>query len=375
MPGRPRDAPLTVVHVDAEMGYSGGEVQVFLLVEGLRRNGHRCILVCRPESRCEAEARAREIECLGVRMDSELDFTGVARLKKLFVRLQPDIVHLHTGRATWIGGIAARMAELPAVTTRRMDRPVKRNWRTRWIYGSLVERAVAISNAVQVCLREGGVPPEKIVTIPSAIEPKDLVPGQGRAAVRTALEATGDDVVVLALGSLVQRKGIDVLIEAVARLAARGVRPWVWIAGDGAERDVLEKLARSHGVDARVRFLGRRDDAADLIVACDIFVQPARREGLGVAALEAMALRRPVVASRVGGLAEAVADGRTGLLVPPGDAVALADALDRLVHDGALRAELGRNGPARIADGFQAEQMVASYEELYRKVLEERRQR
>lgn len=375
MPDLPRDAPLTVVHVDAEMGYSGGEVQVFLLMEGLRRNGHRCILLCRPESRCEAEARAREIECLAVRMESELDFTSVARLKKLLLRVRPDIVHLHTGRATWIGGIAARMAELPAITTRRMDRPVKRNWRTRWIYGSLVERAVAISSAVEACLREGGVPPERIVTIRSAIEPKDLVPAQGRAAVRAALEASSDDVVVLALGSLVQRKGLDILIEAVARLAARGIHPPVWIAGDGPEYSVLEKMCRTHGVEARVRFLGHRDDAADLIVACDVFVQPARREGLGVAALEAMALRRPVVASRVGGLAEAVADGRTGLLVPPGDAAALADALERLVQDGALRAELGRNGPARIADGFLAEQMVAAYEEVYRKILEERRQR
>jgi glycosyltransferase involved in cell wall biosynthesis len=143
----------------------------------------------------------------------------------------------------------------------------------------------------------------------------------------------------------------------------------LWVAGDGPERAALTQLAGELGLDDRVRFLGRREDAADLLAACDVFVLPSRLEGLGVAALEAMAARRPVVASAVGGLAEAIVDGETGLLVPPDDVDALATALVRLVDDAVLRDRLGSAGPQRIADAYSAQQMVDAYAALYRDVV------
>ena len=118
-----------------------------------------------------------------------------------------------------------------------------------------------------------------------------------------------------------------------------------------------------------MRFLGRRDEVADLLGACDVFVLPSRHEGLGVAALEAMALGCPVVASRVGGLAEAVVHERTGLLVRPGDASALAEALARILGDAALRARLGAAGPALVAERHSAEALVDAYQALYLEVL------
>ncbi len=121
-----------------------------------------------------------------------------------------------------------------------------------------------------------------------------------------------------------------------------------------------------------MRFLGRRSDVPDLLEACDVFVLPSRREGLGVAALEAMARGRPVVASAVGGLAETVVTEQTGLLVAPGDAAALAAALERLLADPALARRLGAAGAARVEQHFLAEQMVSAYETLYREILAER---
>jgi glycosyltransferase involved in cell wall biosynthesis len=118
-----------------------------------------------------------------------------------------------------------------------------------------------------------------------------------------------------------------------------------------------------------VRFLGRREDPGDLLAACDALVLPARREGLGVSALEAMAASRPVIASRVGGLAEAVVHERTGLLVEPGDVDALAEAIERLAADRGLALRLGAAGPARVAEGFLPEQMVSAYEKVYADVL------
>ncbi|MBW2282832.1 MAG: glycosyltransferase family 4 protein [Deltaproteobacteria bacterium] len=358
--------PLRIVHVDSERGFSGGEVQVFLLMEGLRARGHHNVLICPPGSRCESEARERGIETLALPMRNYTDGLAVLRLRRALDTLRADLLHLHTGRATWLGGLAARWAGLPAITTRRMDRRVKRGWRTRLIYGWLVERAVAISPAVASRLEAGGVPASLVRTIRSSVDLGALEPAAGREATRKALGADPDAVVLLCLARLHKRKGIDVLLRALGGMSAK---PRLWIAGDGPERGALEALARETGVDAQVQFLGMRSDAADLLAGCDVFVVPSRSEGLGVVALEAMAAARPVVASAVGGLAHAVVEGRTGLLVSPEDPDALARALARVIEDPALRESLGDAGPGRVAEGFLAEQMVEAYESLYFEVL------
>src|SRR5262245_29286488 len=111
---------LTIAHVDSERGFSGGQVQVFLLMEGLRERGHRNLLCCRPGSLQEQRARQLGLETAAVSMRNDAQLTAVPRLAAAFRRHGVDLVHLHTGRANWLGGLAARWAGRPAVSTRRM---------------------------------------------------------------------------------------------------------------------------------------------------------------------------------------------------------------------------------------------------------------
>jgi glycosyltransferase involved in cell wall biosynthesis len=362
---------LCIAHVTSEIGYSGGEVQVFLLIEGLRARGYRVAVLCPAGSRSAEEARRRGIEWLAVRMRNDLDWPAVIALARGFRNCGAGLVHLHTGRANWLGGLAARAVHLPAITTRRMDRRVKRNWRTRLIYGCLVQRAVAISPAVSECLAAGGVPRERTEVIYEAVDPARLRPTVDRATTRAALGAGPTDRVLLVLATLIRRKGLDLLLDALPLLAAQDLRPLLWIAGEGPEHAALLARAARLGLDRQVQFLGRRKDTADLLAACDAFVLPSRREGLGVAALEAMGAGCPVICSAIGGLQDAVVHERTGLLFPPEDTHRLAQALARIIRDDGLRARLGQAGPARIAEGFLAEQMVDAYERLYRSVRQE----
>ncbi len=358
---------LHIAHVNAESGFSGGEHQLFLLMEGLRRRGHRNLLVCRPGSRVEAEGRARSVDTRPVPMKSDADLPSVLALRRALRSSEVDLAHLHTARATWLGGLAARLAGVPAITTRRMDRRVKR--RSRPVHTLLVQRTVAISPAVVEHLVAAGLGPGRTRTIPSAVDPSALCPKRARSAVRAAEGLAPDAPLLLVLAALVRRKGVDVLLEALTRLAAEGLRPALWVAGEGPERGALERRSEALGLAPRVRLLGQRGDVADLLAACDVVVLPSRREGLGVAALEAAAAGRPVVASRVGGLLEVVEDRRTGLLVPPEDPTALANALHCLLRDDALRARLGRTGAARIGKRFGVDAMTDAYEHLYREVL------
>jgi len=361
-------APLTICHFDAERKFSGGELQVFLLMRGLRARGHRSILVAPGDSIAAGRAREEGFELRASSMRSSLDLLSLASSTTALRELRPDLVHLHTARAAWLGGLAARRAGIPAIVTRRMDRRVKRGWRTRLVYERLTQRTAAISDSVASALLQGGVPRERIVVIRSSIDPASCVARRPRQELRDELGASASDAVVLTLGALVPRKGLDVLLAALASLHARGLRPQLWIAGEGEQRAELEGLARSLSLE-RVRFLGRRGDAADLLGAADVFAMPSRREGLGVAALEALGAGCAIVATRVGGLAEVVEHERSGLLVAPEDPAALADALQRLLGDAALRERLAAAGRARLDALYHVDAMVGAYEELYRSVL------
>jgi glycosyltransferase involved in cell wall biosynthesis len=285
-------------------------------------------------------------------------------------RNRPALVHCHTGRANWVGGLGARWARVPVLSTRRMDRRVKRGLRTRWLYHRLLSRVAAISPAVERRLLDARIEPERIRVICSAVDPEALAPSAPREVLRAQLGATPATPCLLVAANLVRRKGVDVLLAAVAALDPRS-RAVLWVAGDGPERAALEAVAARLGLAERVRFLGRRSDVPDLLEACDVFVLPSRHEGLGVAALEAMARGRPVVASAVGGLAEIVVPEQTGLLVPPEDSAALAAALERLIADLGLAQRFGAAGAKRVQEHFLAEQMVSAYETLYREILAE----
>ncbi|MFV1959852.1 MAG: glycosyltransferase family 4 protein [Planctomycetota bacterium] len=362
--------PLRIVQVDAETGFSGGEVQVFLLLEGLRARGHEAVLVCPPGSRAEAEAARRDIPSRPASIRNHVDLLTVHRLRRTFRDLDADLVHTNTGRDAWLAGFAAWRGKFPSVTTRRMDRRVKRGPRTRLTYGRFADRVAAISPGVRACLVDGGIDPGRIVLIPEAVDPDRVRPRHARDEVRAGLGVGGSDVLLLGLGALVERKGFDVVLEALGALepSARR-RVALRIGGEGEARSALVARTRALGLESTVAFLGAREDVGDLLAAADVFVMPSRREGLGVAALEAMGAGLPVVASRVGGLAFSVVDGETGLLVEPDDAPSLATALGRLVGDEALRQRLGQGARARVDERFRPDAMVEAYLALYREVL------
>lgn len=363
---------LRIAHVNSEKGFSGGEAQMFLLMRGLRERGHHNLVISRPGSRCTMAAREQGFEVVPASMGNDLDLSGLLEVRRALRQWSPDIVNLHTGRATWLGGLAAWSAGFPALTTRRMDKKVRRGPRAQLIYSILTRRVAAVSPAVVELLQRGGVAKERIELICDAVEPEALRAGREAADVRAELGADEGRPVLLVLASLVHRKGIDVLIDALAllRKEAPQLNPLLWIAGSGPEEGNLRSQINSVGASDSIRLLGQRNDAPDLLNACDLLVLPSRREGLGVAALEAMAVGKPVIASRVGGLAQAVEHRQTGLLVPAGDAHALSEAIRELLSDSELFTLFARNGPARIEETFLGSDQVLRYERLYGEILE-----
>ena len=343
---------MRILHVDPERGWGGGEVQVLALLRELAARGHQSTLAADPDGRIGPAAAALGVPVRPLRVANSVDVLAGLRLRRL-VRGH-DVVHFHTARAHALAPFCrGRGARL--VVTRRMDYvPAGGPW-ARWLYNEAVDAVIAISEGVRAALLQAGVRPGRVSVVPSGVDLARLAaPPDARERVRAAWGAGADDVVVLLPGALERRKGHAVLLDAAARLATNRLR-WVF-CGDGSERAALVRLAAALG-DA-VRFEGFRDDIGACLAAADVVALPSLAEGLGVAALEGAAAARPVVASRVGGLVEAVADGETGLLVAPGDPAALAAAIGRLAADAGLRERLGAAGRVRVVARYSVARMA-----------------
>lgn len=225
------------------------------------------------------------------------------------------ILHAHDSHALVLAGLAARLFRRPLVATRRSATiPSRLGW---WQHA---DRVVAISGAVRSLLLAAGVPADRIVVIPSAVDMEQL---RDHPPSPWSPPGRGTDPFIATVSALTAEKGHHVLLRAHALLEPR---PLLVLAGEGRERAALEALSRTLGTHRDILFLGALPDAKPLIHAARALVQPSLREALGTAVLEALALGTPVVASDTGGLAE-VLKGGIGVLVPPNDPGALAAAI------------------------------------------------
>ena len=364
-----REIFLKIAHIHSSPGHSGGEVQVLLLLTGLRQRGIASTLFHLPGSACGKRAASLGIPTLPLAPRNAADFPGMWRLRHALRSGKFDVVHAHTGHAIWMGSMAARPLKIPVVATKRMDRPIRRGLKSYLIWRRWVAAAVGISPAVVQQLRQANVPESRLHLICSVVDPARATAQRSRVALRHELATPANATALLALGSLDYRKGLDVLLAACSLWPADAPPIHLWIAGDGPERQSLTEQARCLPPTIHIQFLGQRSDPADLLAASDIVVMPSRAEGMGNTALEAMASERPIVASAVGGLAHSIIPEETGLLVPPENPAALRAALLRLVRDPALRHRFARAGQTRVTTTFTPTAMVESYLSLYHRLI------
>lgn len=359
---------LRVLHVEAGRHVQGGARQVLYLLEGLRAHGVDSVLACPAGSDVERAARAQGERVRPLPMRGDLDVLLAWRLAAVIRAEKPDLVHLHSRRGADVHGVlAASAARIPIVITRRVDRPPA-PLVGRWALARSA-RVVAISQRIAHGLAEAGVPQQKIACVPSAVDPAPFAQPAARADLVRACGLRDDDVIVAVVAQLAEHKGHRYLLDALPAIAAAVPNVRVVFFGRGALGPALSAQAESLGVADRLVMAGFRTDLPALLGAVDAVVHPATSEGLGVALLEAAAARRPIVASATGGIPEIVEDGRTGLLVPPRDSAALAQAVIRVLSEPELARRLGEAAHAHVAGRHSVQAMVAGNLAVYREVL------
>jgi len=361
---------MKVLHVESGRHLYGGARQVAYLLEGLQRRGVENLLVCPRGSAVGSTAAAAGVRVHEMPMRGDHDLPLIWRLHRLIRRERPDLVHLHSRRgADTLGGLAARLAGAKTVVSRRVDNPESR-FVVKWKY-RLYDRVVTISQGIAEVLLGEGLPPHKLVCVRSAVDVAAFREGCDRAWFRETFGLDEGDTVMAVVAQLIPRKGHRVLLEALPGLIDRHPGLRVLIFGRGPLEQELSEAIRAPGLRGRVTLAGFRNDLPRIFPCLDLLAHPALMEGLGIALLQAASSGLPIVACHAGGMPEAVEDGVTGRLVPPGDAAALAEALEPLLADASLRRRMGEAGREKMRREFSLERMVEGNLAVYRELVGE----
>jgi len=360
---------ISSLHIDTERTWRGGEQQALYLTKGLKARGHPVTVVAQPGSPFAQRAGEAGLSVVEIAMRGEADLAAVLKLRTLIKGRDVDIVHMHTSHAHTLGCAAARMARRgKTVVARRVDFSVRKHRLSIYKYLWGVDRYVAVCHAIRRVLINDGVPGDKIGVVHSGIEletflgaePKDLRPEFGVPA---------DVPVIGNVAFMADHKGQRYFVEAVPAILEKVPDARFFVVGDGELRDDLERLSATLGIGERLIFPGFRTDVPQFLQMFDVFVMSSHMDGLCNAVLQAMAMDVPVVGTDAGGIPEMVNDGKTGLLVPPRNPEAIAEAVLRLLNDQDLGGKLVSNARSLFDDDFTVDAMVEGNLRVYHALL------
>jgi glycosyltransferase involved in cell wall biosynthesis len=355
------------VHIDTAQSWRGGQNQVLLTVTGLAEMGHQPVLVAHEGG--QLRRRAEEgLRFVGFAPRSEFDVHAGWQLARVFGEMQPEVVHAHDPMAVALTAMALQMgtglATRPlVVASRRVDFHLKRHAFSKWKYRH-VDVFIAASELIAAVLRDDGIAADRIEVVHDGVDVR-AIERHALVDAHAAFWLPAGAPIVGNVAALAPHKGQRHLVAAAARVVRELPDVRFLIVGEGELRDALTRQIKDLGLDRHVFLIGFRDDVLGLMKSFDVFAMSSVTEGLGSAILEAMALSRPVVATRAGGIPEAVDDGVTGLLVPPHDEAALAAALVTLLRDPLRRTQLGAAGRVRVEREFGVEQLVSGTAGVY----------
>jgi len=356
---------LTVVLLIGSLGMGGAERQVIELGERLRSRGHRVAVLSLAGAKPQEWQTSLDVVRLGMTRSPIAALATLARAYRFLDGFRPDVVHSHTKHAN----LAARFLRLTGAARRVVstlhsvrDGGQGRLLLYRWT-DALVAHTTAVSEAVaERYVQARAVPREKCSVVTNAIDTGLFCPDATRRAETRTQFGAGKTFVWLAAGRVTEAKDYPNLLEAFRRVREAEVNVELWVAGEGGERMAAQPS---------VRWLGLQRDMAALFDAADGFVLSSAWEGLPLAVGEAMAMEKPVVATRAGGVAELV--GECGVLVETRNAEALAAAMSGVMRaDDKTRGELGQSARKRVEKLFSWDAKVVEWERLYERVIEHR---
>ena len=362
----------TILHTESSLGWGGQEHRVLAEAKIMRQRGHRLLLACDPRGALYPRAERQGFAVFPLNFGGLDNLGAWLNLRRLLKQARVDILNTHSSLDSWVGLLAWLTSgkKTTLLRTRHLSTPVAATWPTRRLYlapAAVITTGQGISELLHQRL---GVPRERLHAIPTGVSLADFAPRPPDPKLIARLDLPAGIFVFGTISVLRSWKGHLYLLEAVKQLREEGLAAVLLIVGDGPYRPVIEAKIRELGLAGQVRLVGHQEAVPDWLALMDAFVLASyAHEGVPQALLQALAMGKPVVATRTGGIPEVITPGETGLLAPPQDSRALAQAMSRLARDGALREGLALRGPKLVASRYSLEQMADALEALYGDIM------
>ncbi len=363
---------LTILHTESSKGWGGQESRTIHECVGLKRLGARPIVLSRPGSTIARRAAQAGIEVRTFEMRGSYDLRALIHVLGLIKREKVDVVSTHSGVDSFICALAGRFSRRRPVVvrTRHLALPIT----SKSTYSLLPHRVVTVSGYVRSYLVDKvGLRADRVVAVPTGIDLERFDPEKTPDTLRRELGVGSDVPLVGTVAILRRKKGHHVLLDAIPKILQVFPKALFIFAGDGPQKTNITTRIKELGIGSNVKLLGLRTDVPGILKGIDLFVLPTLEEALGTSYLEAMAMKKAVVGTSVGGVPEVVKDGVNGLLVPPEDPDALAEAVIKLLNDRELAERMGTAGRAMVEKDFSTQIMARRMFDLYNELVEKRR--
>lgn len=360
-------------------GLYGGERVVLNLASGLNKKRFQIIVVAfgnkeddMPLLRAAKDNNIR-IDLLPLR--ARYDIRSIFDIKRLLKKYDVAILHCHGYKSDVLGFFAAVFTKVKLVTTLH-GWWVGKEFKSRFhnlldlFIVRYFDRVVTVSQPLAEKLSRDKALKVKTIVIPNCVDSKKFETAKDSITIRKNFNITPDAKIIGAVSRLTEEKGHSYLLDAFAKMVTDFKDIVLLIVGEGPLKDSLIERTRELGIEDKVVFAGFRDDVADLVAMMDILVMPSISEGLPMAILEAMAAKKPIVASAVGGIPSVIKDRETGILIKPKDSDSICEALTCLLKDEKLALGIAANARKLLENEFTVDVMIMKYENLYRGLLD-----
>lgn len=359
----------TILHTEASNGWGGQEIRTFREAVGMSARGHKLIIAAGPESRLLERAKKEGFKTIALTFKRRNGISIILFLKKLIENEKIDIVNTHSSKDSWLALPAARMAANKplVIRTRHLSTKIHGGILNRFLYDYLPHYVLTTGEAIRKqMIEENGFNGNRIKSIPTGVDTDIFNPDRSYSNIREELNLKPSAPLVGAVSVIRSWKGLDYLVRAATLILKEIPDAKFLIAGDGIHKKTLQKTIEETGVGDKFYLPGHREDVASIMNSIDILVHPSyANEGVPQTVLQAMAMKKPVIASNIPSLKEVVIDNETGFIVPPKDSEGIAKAVIKLLLDKELAKEFGENGMNLAKTSYSFKLMLHKLEDLY----------
>jgi glycosyltransferase involved in cell wall biosynthesis len=360
---------IRVLHTEWSDGWGGQEIRIINEMEALRKKGVELFLATRENAKIKNEAVKKDFKVFTLPFNGNLDFKTIFGLMKIIKKYDIDIVNTHSGKDTWVGGIAAKLSGVKFIRTRHLSNPINPS-RLNFI-NELADFIITTGESVKEdMIRKNRIKPEKIESIPTGVDEEIFNPIKyDRKKEREKLSIKENQIAIGILAVLRRFKRHDIFLKMAKEISKKYPEVVFLIAGEGPQKENIKKLIKEFDLEEKVKMLGHTKEPEKFLSAIDILVLTSdSKEGVPQSVIQGLMMQKCVIATDVGSVKD-LYNGKNFILIKPNDLDSLIKAVENVIEDKELRDRYSKNARDFVVHNFSKSKMAEKILNIYKRIL------